>query len=331
MDFTKTDRSEAVKTQSLVISASIISIITVTLLLIVSIILLPIHKVGDPDSDDLSSLDDSENVDVDTGSDPSNIPADNPDGVDNNGIKEIKPVDFQPIVDEWAGSLRGNRSVLIYDLDTDEIVGSFNPDEFYSIASLYKLFVVYAGYEKLQTGEWNSDDMAGRTGLTVLECLDLAIRESNSVCAESLWTMIGREELQEAVVSEYGAINTSVSGFVSNANDILNMMKVFYNHETIKEPSLVSVMKDSFLNQPITEYNWRQGLPSGFTRANVYNKVGWDYNPEESYWNLYHDAAIVEFPEENRHFIVVVMTNRVPFQRIRDLGTMIEETFYNNQ
>ena len=42
---------------------------------------------------------------------------------------------------------------------------------------------------------------------------------------------------------------------------------------------------------------------------------------------IYHDAAIIEFPEKDRHFIVVVMTNKVSYQQIRKLGTMIETEF----
>ena len=103
-------------------------------------------------------------------------------------------------------------------------------------------------------------------------------------------------------------------------------MKIFYGHKEITDENLMATMKDSFLNQPTTTYNWRQGLPSGFAKASVYNKVGWEWNG--SSWNIYHDAAIVEFPELNRHFIVVVMTNQVPFQKIRTLGTEIETTFY---
>ena len=41
-------------------------------------------------------------------------------------------IDFQPVVDSWAGSVSGNRSVLIYDLDRDEIVGEYNPKERYN-------------------------------------------------------------------------------------------------------------------------------------------------------------------------------------------------------
>ena len=125
--------------------------------------------------------------------------------------------------------------------------------------------------------------------------------------------------------SDFDIINSDISKLISDPDDIMKIMKIFYEHNDIQDENLISLMKDSFLNQPATTYNWRQGLPSGFTEANVYNKVGWDWNGE--YWNVYHDAAIVEFPEEDRHFIVVVMTNHVSYQDIARLGGMIEETF----
>ena len=96
-------------------------------------------------------------------------------------------------------------------------------------------------------------------------------------------------------------------------------------------------MMDSFLNQPVTAYNWRQGLPSGFSDAvKVYNKVGWQYmideedeegNVVKGHWEVYDDAAIIEFTENERHFIVVVMTSNVDFRQIRRFGTMIEEHY----
>ena len=243
-------------------------------------------------------------------------------------ITEIEPekIDFQPVVDEWVNLVGGNKSVLIYDLDRDEIVGSYNTTKRYDTASLYKLFVVYEGYRRLESGEWQADEPTGSTGYTVLECLDLAIRESYSPCAETLWARIGHDELDEIIEKDFGIINSDISAFTSNPEDIQKMMKLFYEHPDIKSETLVARMKDSFLNQPKTTYNWRQGLPSGFSdKVNVYNKVGWSFNEDENYWDVYHDAAIVEFPEKDRHFIVVVMTNKVPYQQIRKLGSMIEE------
>ena len=59
----------------------------------------------------------------------------------------------------------------------------------------------------------------------------------------------------------------------------------------------------------------------------VYNKVGWDWNG--SYWNIYDDAAILDFVNEDRHFIAVVMTSGVDHKRIRQFGTDLETAFYD--
>lgn len=243
-------------------------------------------------------------------------------------------IDFQPIIDEWVNGTGGNKSVVVYDLDRNEVVGSYNSSESYNTASLYKLFVVYEGYRRVQTGEWNGNDIAGSTGHTILECLDLAIRESNSACAETLWGYIGRAELDAIIADTYSITNSDISHLISNPEDIVKMLQIYDKHKDITDEALLTQIWDSFLNQPITTYDWRQGLPSGFSTATVYNKVGWDFNPDGGYWNLYHDAAIVEFPETvdesgeiivpKRRFIVVVMTNYVAFQRIREFGRMFE-------
>ena len=239
-------------------------------------------------------------------------------------------IDFQPVVDGWVGGAGGNKSVLIYDLERNEVVGAYNATENYNTASLYKLFVVYEGYRRVQSGEWQASDPAGSTGYTILKCLDLAIRESYSPCAETLWAMIGRQELTTIIEDDFGISNSDIESLISNPEDIMKMMKIFYEHKDVTDENLIATMKDSFLTQPPTTYNWRQGLPSGFTKANVYNKVGWDYNPDARVWNIYHDAAIVEFPDKNRHYIVVVMTNQVPYQKNTALGRDIEEKFYAN-
>ena len=246
-------------------------------------------------------------------------------------VAESKPkkIDFQPVIDEWVKTVGGNKSILIYDLDREELAGSYDIARNYNTASLYKLFVVYEGYRRLESGEWQANERAGNTGYTILECLDLSIRESYSPCAETLWAKIGHDELDEIIRKDFNITNSDISHLVSNVSDIVEIMKLFYIHPDIENETFVTQIKDSFLNQPTTEYNWRQGLPSGFMKAKVYNKVGWEYNPDEQYWNIYHDAAIVEFPDENRHFVVVVMTNKIPYQQIRKLGKNLEDTFFS--
>ncbi|MBR5027495.1 serine hydrolase [Candidatus Saccharibacteria bacterium] len=228
--------------------------------------------------------------------------------------EKIQPVDFQPLIDDWATKVGGEKSIVVYDLDLDQTAATYNADKTYNIASLYKLFVVYEGYRKIERGQWGEDK---------LRCLDLAIRESNSPCAESLHAQMGRDTIQNIVENELGFKNTRVASIISNANDITKIMKLYYEHPDFSE-STVEKIKDSMLNQPVTTYNWRQGLPSGFSsRVNVYDKVGWDWGGKT--WNVYHDTAILEFPEINRHFIVTVLTQRIDHKKIAELGTRIEK------
>ena len=246
----------------------------------------------------------------------------------------ISEVDFQPVVDEWAKSVSGNRSVLIYDLNLDKIVGSYNVDEDYGTASLYKLFVVYEGYKRLENGTWDGNAKAGSTGYTISKCLDLAIRESHSPCAETLWGMIGHDKLDTIIENEWGITHSDISRLTSNVGDIMAILKRFYEHPDFNDEGLLAAMWDSFLNQPDTTYEWRQGLPRGFSKANVYNKVGWAYNTAGKYWDIYHDAAIVKFPLEDgktRDYIVVVMTNKIDYPDIRRFGTMLENKFYQSK
>ncbi len=240
---------------------------------------------------------------------------------------EEKPakIDFQPVVDAWVNSTGGDKSVVVYDLDLDEVVGSYNAGASFNTASLYKLFVVLEGYRRVERGEWEADASVRGAGHTILECLDFAIRESDSPCAEGLWAMIGHDELDKIIVDEFKIKNSKISTLTSNANDITTIMKLFYKHPGIYSKDLISRMWDSFLNQPTTTYNWRRGLPSGFSDAvKVYNKVGWDYDMDNKYWNLYHDTAIIEVPSLDRHFVVTVLTHRVSFTDIRKLAAKIE-------
>ena len=239
-------------------------------------------------------------------------------------------ISFQPVIDDWIKSIGGEKSVMVYDLDRDEIGGIYGEQESYATTSLYKLFVVYEGYKLIGTGKWKADDGAGVTSYNIEECLDLSIRESNSICAETLWHMMGEDYLDDVVADEYGLGNTTVSDFTSTAEDVTMMMKKYYS--LFKTDDVLAIrMKDSFLNQPAAEYDWRQGLPSGFSsNVKVYNKVGWDYNEDAGYWNLYHDTAVVEFTDYDRHFVVTVLTSGVPYQSIRKFGTLFEEYFYSN-
>ena len=240
----------------------------------------------------------------------------------------IKSIDFQSTVNTWVNSVGGEKGVAIYDLDLNTLVGQYHADEKFNMASIYKLFVVYEGYRRIEDGEFEAGEVINNRGDTLLKCLDLAIRESDSTCAERIWNMIGHGTLDKIVQTEYGLPDVSVGSISATPNEIVTIMKRFYLHPGFNNETLLAKMQDSFLNQPSTQYDWRQGLPSGFSdQVLVYNKVGWAWDFDNDRWSVYDDAAILDFTPYDRHFIVVVMTKYLRYQDIQNFGKMIENAF----
>lgn len=238
-------------------------------------------------------------------------------------------INFQPIIDEWTQSLNSSAEVGIemFDLDNNQIVAEKNSDKIFPTESLYKLFVVYEGYRRLEQGIENPNTII--TGEKTYEkCLDLAIRESNSACAETIRSKIGASNLENIIKTDFALENSSNISLTSTATDITEIMKIYYSHKDLSEETWQKIQDSMLIQSPVNNglcsgpCDWRRGLPSGFSSAKVYNKVGWRYGG--NHWISYHDTAIVEFPELNRHYIVTVLSSNIKYQDIANLGTMLE-------
>ena len=229
--------------------------------------------------------------------------------IQNNIIPALqsKPshLDFQSTVEAWAKDEKGQVAVVIYDLDNEKYSAQFNQKVSMPTASLYKLGVAYEEYLRVENGELSPSQIIVN-GKTRAQCLDLMLRESNSPCAETL--------------AAKDNIDFTLS---ASAEEIFEVMKMYYEHDGLSEDTW-AVIKDSMLNQPIKDgYDWRQGLPSGFNVANVYDKVGWAGDGAGT-WMTYNDAAIIEL--NDRHYIVVVMTSYTDPRSLSYLGQKIEDT-----
>ena len=253
--------------------------------------------------------------------------------------KDPGVIDLQPTVNSWLQGVSGTAGIYIYDLDNETAVAEYNSDLTFGTASLYKLFVVYQAYLNMQSGASGPNDIITR-GFTRLQCLDKAIRESHSGCAETLWSEMGRSQLDTIISQNWGITNSQISRLASTPKDMYKIMRKYYEHKDLTDDNVARI-KDSMLVQPPVNNglcggpcDWRRGLPSGFKVASVYNKVGWEHSGYGNIWNLYHDAAIVEFPATKtlkaRHYIIIVMTKRITYQQISALGAALEQVILNN-
>lgn len=240
-------------------------------------------------------------------------------------------IDLQPVVDGWLRTAPGNVGLMIYDLDNDQVAAASSATRVFNTASVYKLFFAYDGYREIDAGRDSGTAVftttADKGQLTVLACLDLIIRESYNGCADPLRADSTRFARAEALARELGLTHTSSAGLYSSAEDLTRLMIRYWQHPDLSEVSWNAIL-DSMLNQPPTTYNWRQGLPAGFTTTTVYDKVGWNYTG--SYWSIYNDVAFLVFPEQNRHYIMIILTENFPtYAPITQLGTLIESAIIN--
>ena len=255
-------------------------------------------------------------------------------------------IDLQLTLNQWVTTqTAANSGVLIYDLDNNDVVARHNEDKKFRIESIYKMFVAYEGYYRIDHDVWKGTDKAlnwnsyDSKPYTISLCLDHMVRYSYSSCAENLWQRIGHKKLQE-IYDDKGFKNTSIDGITSTASDLTKLYQQYWNHTDLSEDSWKAI-KDSMLNQtapktagqPYTS-NWRQGLPSGFATAKVYDKVGW-LGDGNGHWIYYADAAFLEFPEvaKNRdgekklarHYIMIALTQNTDYKELVKLGRKIED------
>ena len=276
-------------------------------------------------SNNSPALDGSQNTQSPDGSQPTKVPT---------------FINLQPTVDAWLKTTSANVGLMIYDLDNDRTAASHQPNRVFNIASIYKLFFVYDGYGQIEIGAQSADTNYVTTSdyradtYTYGECLDLMIRESYNGCADKMRSDKAAYARVVDLIDELELKNTTNAGLSSTAADLTELLKLYYEHPDLSDTNWQKIA-DSMLIQPATKidatttYDWRQGLPSGFSKyVNVYDKVGWAWNEENKIWDVYADAAIVEFPEQGRHYAVVILTSNLPDRNaatISTLGTRIED------
>lgn len=252
-------------------------------------------------------------------------------------------IDLQALVDDWTSSLNKGAKVglEIYDLNNKKVAAKKNADSEFQTASLYKMFIVYEGYKEIESGDLDGNATLVN-GNSILKCLDLAFRESDSPCAESLWSKIGRDKIEDIIEDEYKLKNSSAKTLTSTPSDIVSLLEIYYYHKDLTENSY-SLIKDSLLDQPAIKSNlcggycnFRLGLPSGFSDdVRVYNKVGYESDGVGKVWKIYNDAAIIEFPKLGRAYIISVFTENLPWsnkkiQALSDLASSLEKAINQN-
>ncbi len=129
---------------------------------------------------------------------------------------EFDKAEIKKVLSDWAQTAGGTYGVTIADTN-GEILAQKNSDKQFFTASIYKLYVAYIGYQKIDDGTYELSEPY-LSGWTRGKCLDQMIRTSHSPCAEKLWNELGKEALT-AKLKTYGIENTSMTGLTTSSGD----------------------------------------------------------------------------------------------------------------
>lgn len=220
------------------------------------------------------------------------------------------PVDphLVKLIHGWGISHAGDWSIVVKDAADDTDLAVAGAHQTYFMASIYKLYVAYVGYQKVDDGTYGLTDPY-LNGWSRGKCLDEMIRTSNSPCAEKLMAELGKDTIM-AALHEYGLKDTSFAGFTTSAADTAIILSRLGQGDDLSADSRHRLL-DSMLNQ-----EYRNALPKGFAPLKVYDKVGFNGYAE------YHDVGLVKLPG-GHYLVVAVMTKNASVPGIAQLGQAI--------
>jgi beta-lactamase class A len=218
-------------------------------------------------------------------------------------------VRIQAVLDNWASTHRGqNWGVSIQGTDSTIGTASLNADQTFTAESLYKLFVAYLGYQKVDEGTYSFKD-SYLNDWSRGRCLDEMIRNSNSPCAEKMMAELGKPAIDQ-MNAKYGLARTSMAGLTTSAGDVTALLARLQAGRDLSSSS-----RDLFLASMLGQ-EYRTGLPAGFAPLDVYDKVGFRG------YDVYHDVGIVALPN-NHYLIISTLSENASARAIAQLASQV--------
>jgi beta-lactamase class A len=214
---------------------------------------------------------------------------------------------LQALLNYWDESNPGTWGIVLKDFN-GSISASFNPDRQFTSASVYKIYVAYVVYAKVDNGEFGMSS-ATNNGNDVSGCVDLMIVRSDNSCAHALGDLIGWDANDGMLhASGFGSTSIALGGALTTARDAANFLMQLQNGTLLSTGN-----RDAMLNM-MGRNIYRYAIPAGSVGMHSANKLGalGAYN---------HDVAIVYHPKGT--YVLSVFSYGSNHYRIRELARQI--------
>lgn len=213
---------------------------------------------------------------------------------------------LQALITYWDQSNAGTWGVVVQDF-SGNISASLNPNRQFTSASVYKIYIAYVVYTKVDNGEFGMGSPTNN-GNTVSGCLDIMIVRSDNACARALGDMVGWNA-NNGMLHARGFTSTSIAqgAQLTTPQDAANYLVQLENG------SLLSAANRNALLYKLGHNIYRYAIPAG-SAGHSANKLG-----AAGVFN--HDVAIVYHPKGK--YVLAVFSQGSNHYRIRDLARQI--------
>ncbi|HTE57529.1 MAG TPA: serine hydrolase [Verrucomicrobiae bacterium] len=213
----------------------------------------------------------------------------------------------QALLDYWSQSNGGQWGVVVRNFGGD-ISASHNGNKQFTSASVYKIYIAYVVYTKVNGGQMSMDSATGN-GQSVASCMELMIVRSDNGCATALGDMIGWGASNGMLYAKgFNSTTIAYGGQVTTPNDVANYLFA------LESGGLLSGAHRSDMLSKMGRGIYRYAIPAGSPGMHVANKLGalGAYN---------HDVAIVYHPKGA--YVLSVFTTGSSHAKIRELAAQI--------
>jgi beta-lactamase class A len=196
--------------------------------------------------------------------------------------------------------------IALQQLSGGTAAASYQPDQRFYPASIYKLLILETLFKKVPYSTWNK----ALAGTTLSKCVDRMIRYSDNTCGVALggyagWTPATNQLKSIGLTNT--VLNTSDSQLHTTAGDVSKYLQYFYADNTYPQAK-------QFALNVMSRQIYRQGIPAGSPGCTVYDKIG-DLN------GVRHDAAVVVCPKTT--YVLTVMSKGGSYAQIADIARRI--------
>jgi beta-lactamase class A len=223
----------------------------------------------------------------------------------------------QAVLNSWAATHSSQQwSVAIQGLEEDKTQASINADAKYDPASVFKLYFTYTLFQNYSLSSLSNNfvNVDGRGSVSMKDCLDLMIKNSDNPCGVAMGNKIGWGKTTKALKA-IGILNTdlnSMSGLSTTAGD----MNLFL--QQLASGKLIQPDAQQYLLSIMQVQKYRSGIPAGCNDCTVADKTG-------DLGFVRHDVAIVQYPGGS--YTLAIMTNGAPYSQIAQLTSQIQAAF----